>query len=55
MTTHCKLIYAVDVYLPCLFLELMFIIMYRKAAKPIIHSCYMRPNCTMLFKEGVCV
>jgi len=51
-----KLIYAVDVYLTCFFCNLCcIIIMYRKAAKPIIHSCYMRPNCTMLFKEGVCV
>nr|CAB3449607.1 unnamed protein product [Digitaria exilis] len=31
----------------------MFINMYRKAAKPIIRSYYMRPNCIMLFREEV--
>jgi len=43
------------VYLVSLGIYVAFVVIYRKAAKPIIRSCYMRLNCTMLFREGVCV
>jgi hypothetical protein len=52
-----KLLYVVNVYFchPSLEIHISFIAMYRKAVKLITHSCCMRLNCTMLFREGVCV